>query len=110
MDVLSISKSLTFGAPIFRFKKERFHRYVLEYKEDAAVSVQFNKDIKSIVFPNLTPINEDLTGLYDFYIPDGSINAFELKNGTFKFKKDIQNPQKVNVPNIKKIDNGLFPK
>ena len=110
MDVLSISKSLTFGAPIFRYKKERFHRYILEYKEDAAVSVQFNNDIESIVFPNLTPISEDLTGLYDFYIPDGSINAFELKNGTFKFKEDIQNPQKVNIPNIKKIDSGLFPK
>ena len=54
MDVLSISKSLTFGAPIFRYKKERFHRYILEYKEDAAVSVQFNNDIESIVFPNLT--------------------------------------------------------
>ena len=67
MDVLSISKSLTFGAPIFRYKKERFHRYILEYKEDAAVSVQFNNDIESIVFPNFTPINDDLTGLYDFY-------------------------------------------
>ena len=110
IDVLSISNSLTFGAPIFRYKKERFHRYILEYKEDAAVSVQFNKDIESIVFPNLTPINEDLTGLYDFYIPDGSINAFELKNGTFNFKENIQNPQKVNVPKIKKIESDLFPK
>ena len=27
-----------------------------------------------------------------------------------KFKEDIQNPQKVNIPNIKKIDSGLFPK
>lgn len=110
IDVLSISKSLTFGAPVFRYKKERFHRYILEYKEDAAVSVRFNKNIQSIVFPHLTPINDDLTGLYDFYIPDGSIDAFELINGTFKYKENIENPNKVDVPKIKKIDGGLFPK
>ena len=96
--------------PIFRYKKERFHRYILEYKEDACCFCKFNKDIISIVFPNVAPLNDDLIGLYDFYIPDGRIDAFELKNGTFKFKEDIQNPQKVNVPNIKKIDKGLFPK
>lgn len=110
MDVLSISKSLTFGAPIFRHQKKRYHRYILEYKEDAAVSVRFNEDIQSIVFPHLSPISDDLTGLYDFYIPDGSIDSFELINGTFKFKGKIVNPNKVNVPKIKKIDSGLFPK
>ena len=110
IDVLSISKSLTFGAPIFRHQKKRYHRFILEYKEDAAVSVKFNEKIQSIVFPHLIPISDDLTGLYDFYIPDGSVDAFELKNGTFKFKENITNPNKVNVPKIKKIDGGLFPK
>ena len=38
------------------------------------------------------------------------IDAFELKNGTFRFKENIQNPFKIKVPNIKKIDKGLFPK
>lgn len=110
IDVLTVSKSLTFGAPIFRYKKNRYHRFILEYKEDAAVSVQYNHKIKSIIFPQLMPINDELTGLYDFYIPDGNINAFELINGSFKFKENIVNPNKVNVPKIKKIDGGLFPK
>lgn len=111
IDVLSISsKSLVFGAPIFRYKKQRLHRFILEYKEDAAVSVKYYKKNKHIIFPNLIPINDDLEGLYDFYVPDGSINAFELINGSFKFKENVENPQKVNVPKIKKIDSGLFPK
>ncbi|MBL6873062.1 MAG: hypothetical protein ISR00_03820 [Flavobacteriales bacterium] len=111
IDVLSISsKSLVFGAPIFRYKKQRLHRFILEYKEDAAVSMKYFDKSKQITFPNLIPINDDLEGLYDFYVPDGSINAFELVNGSFKFKEDIENPQKVNVPKIKKIDSGLFPK
>jgi hypothetical protein len=110
MDVLTVSKSLTFGAPIFRYKKNRYHRFILEYKEDAAVSVRYNAKIKSIFFPQLIPLNDDLSGLYDFYVPDGSINAFELVNGSFKFKEDIINPNKVDVPKIKKLDGGLFPK
>ena len=111
IDVLSISsKSLVFGAPIFRYKKQRLHRFILEYKEDAAVSVKYYEKNKHITFPNLIPINDDLEGLYDFYVPDGSINAFELINGSFKFKENVENPQKVNIPKIKKIDSGLFPK
>lgn len=111
IDVLSVSsKSLVFGAPIFRYKKQRLHRFILEYKEDAAVSVKFNKKNKQITFPNLIPINDNLEGLYDFYVPDGSINAFELVNGTFKFVEDVENPFKVDIPKIKKIDSGLFPK
>jgi len=111
IDVLSVSsKSLVFGAPLFRYKKERLHRFILEYKEDAAVSVRYDSKTKQITFPNLIPINDDLEGLYDFYVPDGSINAFQLINGTFKFLEDVENPYKVNVPKIKKIDSGLFPK
>lgn len=111
IDVLSISsKSLVFGAPVFRYKKERLHRFILEYKEDAAASVRYYEKNKHITFPNLIPMNDDLEGLYDFYVPDGSINAFELINGSFKFKENIKNPQKVNVPKIKKIDSGLFKK
>lgn len=111
IDVLSVSsKSLVFGAPIFRYKKQRLHRFILEYKEDAAVSVKYHKKSNQITFPNLIPINDDLEGLYDFYVPDGSVNSFELINGSFKYKEDIENPFKVNIPQIKKIDSGLFPK
>jgi hypothetical protein len=109
IDVLHISKSLTFGAPIFRYKKQRLHRFILEYKEDAIVSVKYHQKEKMISFPNLIPIKDELEGLYDFYVPDGSINAFELVNGTFRYKEDIMNPNKVDVPKIKKIDKGLLP-
>lgn len=108
IDVLSISKTLVFGAPIFRYKKQRLHRFVLEYKEDAAVSVRFSEKNQAIYFPQLIPIDDNFEGLYDYYIPDGSINSFELINGSFKFKENVKNPFKVSVPKIQKIDQGLF--
>ena len=96
--------------PLFHYKKELLYRFILEYKEDASVSIRYIDKIKSIIFPNLIPLNENLEGLYDFYVPDGSINAFELVNGSFKFKENIDNPIKSDIPKIKKIDKGLFSK
>lgn len=109
IDVLSVKKDLVFGAPIFRVDKKRLNRYIIEYKEDASASIKFKKKEDKIVFSNLIPLNDGMEGLYDYYVPDGSINAFELSNGSFKFKRDVENTEKVNIPKIRKIRTGLMP-
>ena len=109
IDVLSVKKDLVFGAPIFRVDKKRLNRYIIEYKEDASASIKFKKKEDRIVFSNLIPLNDGMEGLYDYYVPDGSINAFELSNGSFKLKRDVENTEKVNIPKIRKIRTGLMP-
>ena len=109
IDVLSVKKDLVFGAPIFRVDKKRLNRYIIEYKEDASASIKFKKKEDKIVISNLIPLNDGMEGLYDYYVPDGSINAFELSNGSFKLKRDIENTEKVNIPKIGKIRTGLIP-
>jgi hypothetical protein len=109
IDVLTIGKELTFGEPLFRKKKERFHRYILEYQEGAAASIKFKVKEKRIIFSNLIPTDPDLEGLYDYYVPDGSMNAFELNNGSFRFKENVKNLDKVKVPRNRKIKLGLTP-
>jgi hypothetical protein len=109
IDVLSVKKDLVFGAPIFRVDKKRLNRYIIEYKEDASASIKFKKKEDRIVFSNLIPLNDGMEGLYDYYVPDGSINAFELSNGSFKLKRNIENSEKVNIPKIGKIRTGLMP-
>ena len=109
VDVLTIGKELVFGAPIFRINKKRQNRFIIEYKEDASASMKFNIKEKRIVFSELIPLNEGLEGLYDFYVPDGSVNALELINGSFKLKKNIVNQNKVSIPKIKKIKTGILP-
>lgn len=110
IDVLSVRKALVFGAPIFRVDKERLNRYIIEYKEDAAASIKFKKKEDRIVFTNLVPLNDGMEGLYDYYVPDGSVNAFELNNGSFKLKRDVENTEKVDIPKLRKIRTGLIPK
>lgn len=109
IDVLSVKKDLVFGAPIFRVDKKRLNRYIIEYKEDASASIKFKKKEDRIVLSNLIPLNDGMEGLYDYYVPDGSINAFELSNGSFKLKRDVENTEKVNIPKIRKIRTGLMP-
>lgn len=109
IDVLSVKKDLVFGAPIFRVDKKRLKRYIIEYKEDASASIKFKKKEDRIVLSNLIPLNDGMEGLYDYYVPDGSINAFELSNGSFKLKRDVENTEKVNIPKIRKIRTGLMP-
>jgi hypothetical protein len=109
IDVLSVNKSLVFGAPIFRIDKKRQNRFILEYKENASASIKFNRKKNKIVFTHLIPLNDGLKGLYDFYVPDGSVNAFILNNGSFKLKRNIENTEKVKVPKVKKIGTGLLP-
>lgn len=110
IDVLSINKSLVFGAPIFRIDKKRQNRFIIEYKENASASIKFKTKDDRIVFTHLIPLNEGLEGLYDFYVPDGSIDAFILNNGSFKLKRNVENTEKVNVPKLKNIGTGLLPK
>ena len=43
-------------------------------------------------------------------MPDGSIDAFILNNGSFKLKRNVENTEKVNVPKLKNIGTGLLPK
>jgi hypothetical protein len=109
IDVLSVNKKIVFGAPIFRVNKKRLNRFIIEYKEDANASMKFNSKEKRITFSNLIPLNEGLEGLYDFYVPDGSVNAFNLINGSFKLKYDVENPNKVSIPKRKKVKTGILP-
>jgi hypothetical protein len=51
-----------------------------------------------------------MEGLYDYYVPDGSVNAFVFNRGSFKLKRDVENTEKVNIPKQRKIRNGIIPK
>ena len=63
-----------------------------------------------ILYSHLIPLSQGVEGLYDFYVPDGSVNALNLKNGKFVYEGNVENLQKSTIPKRKKIGGGLFPK
>ena len=107
-DVLTISRGLTFGAPIFKIDKKTQNRFIIEYKEDASASMKYHAKEERILFTHLIPLSIEVKGLYDFYVPDGSVNALNLRNGKFIFEEDVETIEKINIPTRKNLEKGLF--
>ena len=109
-DVLTISRGLTFGAPIFKIGKKPQNRFIIEYKEDASASMKYHTKEERILYTHLIPLSEGVKGLYDFYVPDGSVDALNLRNGKFIFEENVETIEEISIPARKKLGNGLLPK
>tara|TARA_B100001142_G_scaffold249834_1_gene249855 strand:- start:92 stop:976 length:885 start_codon:yes stop_codon:yes gene_type:complete len=112
MDVMYFSgrNKIKFGLPIFKKnKKESLKRVILEYDAKTSVSVKYDKKEKRIIFNHLVPSRKDLKGLKEYYIPEGTFNAYKYKKGKWWLDQDIdiRNEEKIRIPKKKQKD--LFP-
>ena len=101
-----------FGLPIFKLKeKSKPKRIILECDSKSSFSLKFNKDQNRIIFDQLVPLKKELIGMHEYYIPEGTYNAFEYNKGKWVFFDDIdaRNKQK-NKKNIKATKMGLIGK
>ena len=85
-------KSLRMGYPLFQADKDSktlLRRVFFQYSEKAVVSVNVNDKIGGIVFDHLVPEQENLDGMYDFYIPDMSYDCYKWIDGIWKYEQDV---------------------
>lgn len=78
-----------FGAPIFEKDKKMANRIILEYDARAKVSLRYNDNSKMVVFDHLMPQRPELIDQYQYYVPDLSYDAFELKKNAWVYNPDI---------------------
>ena len=112
IDVMYFSgrNKIKFGLPIFKQnKKESQKRVIVEYDAKTSVSVKYQKKEKRIVFNHLVPARKDLIGLEEYYIPEGTFNAYQYKRGKWWLEQDIDIRNKQKVKRIKKPKRGLIP-
>lgn len=90
IEVLKVSKSgeLTFGAPIF-VEKKVLNRKIFEYSKKASMSLTYDSKKDRIVFDHLAPISSNLTGMFEFYSPDFTYDAFNWRKGKWHFEKNV---------------------
>jgi len=91
-----------FGLPIFRLKKKsKQKRFILECDSKSSFSLKFNKEENRIIFDQLVPIKKELEGMHEYYIPQGTYNAFEYSNGKWVLNENIdaRNKQKIKKGN-----------
>ena len=113
IDVMYFSgkNKIKFGLPIFKQnKKESQKRVIVEYDAKTSISVKYQEKEKRIVFNHLVPPRKDLEGLKEYYIPEGTFNSYQYKQGKWWLEQDvdIRNTQKGRK--IKKPKRGLIPK
>ncbi len=95
IDVLHFNKKgePVFGAPKFVIKDDKkkkvFNRYIIEYKEEAAVTLNYDKDLKLIVFDHLVPQSATSKDFKFTYIPDGSYEGFKYKKKQWHYVSQV---------------------
>lgn len=77
LDVLSFTgQSAKFGSPVFKDSKTLKKRVVFEYANMASMSLEFEPKRARIVFDHLSPEAPALEGVYSYYFPDMSYDAY----------------------------------
>lgn len=85
-------KSLKLGYPIFQEAENSKHllrRVFFEYSEKANISVNLNTQLNAIVFDHLVPEQTNLVGMYDFYVPDMTYDAYSWLGDIWQYKEDL---------------------
>lgn len=86
---------LQMGAPIFKQeRKARLLRPVFRYSAQHAMKMDYNPSKDRIEFDYLAPENSRLEGVYEYYFPDVTQDAFRWNNDYWEFEKLIDNEEK----------------
>ena len=69
----------------------------------------YDEKEERIVFDHLVPSRKDLTGLYEYYIPEGTFNSYNYKKGKWWLEQDVDIRNQTKVKKYKKPKRGLTP-
>lgn len=78
-----------FGRPVLLQKNKTSQRFILEYDAAGKVLLTYDEDMKKIIFDHLVPPEPVYEGIYSFYSPDFTYDAFKLEKGMWLFEDNI---------------------
>lgn len=81
--------AVRFGAPIFKHKSETLMRDVFEYSSQNTMTLSYNEELDRIEFDHLSPPSNNLSGIYEYYGPDLSYDAYQWENNAWLLQEDI---------------------
>ena len=90
LDVLSISKKhIYFGSPVFYSNGEISERIIFEYSDRANMTVRYEEKYGRIVLDHLSPEAPSMEGVYSYYVPDFSYDAYIFNGKYWALKEDV---------------------
>ncbi|TFH37656.1 MAG: hypothetical protein E4G95_04585 [Bacteroidia bacterium] len=78
-----------FGAPLIRSGNTVRHRLIFNYSSEVSMMLRADKEKNRIIFDHLSPADPGFTGVYQYYGPDSSYDALELRDGIWWLVEDI---------------------
>ena len=99
LDVLTINKNtIQFGSPVFNSNGDISKRIIYEYSDKATMTLRFEEKYGRIVMDHLSPEAPSMKGLYSYYVPDFSYDAYIFDGEYWTLKEDVI---AVNDPDIR---------
>ncbi|HRH03039.1 MAG TPA: hypothetical protein PLI68_11995 [Bacteroidia bacterium] len=91
IDVLVIGKDgkIKFGENVFLTNKNSSRRVIFSYSSEVSCSLRYDENKGLILVDHLVPREANLTGQYEFYGPDMSIDAYDFVKGKWLYKADV---------------------
>ena len=90
IDVLTVSrKSIGFGSPVMNNNNKISNRVIFEYADRAKMTMRFEEKYGRIVMDHLSPEATSLEGLYSYYVPDLSYDAYIYDGDYWNLKEDV---------------------
>lgn len=77
------------GAPIFKTEKANPKRVIMEYASDVMVSMRYHEREKRIVHDHVAPRDPMMDGVYSFYGPDMTFDAWNLEKGKWILVENV---------------------
>ena len=106
IDVLYFKSDGTpiFGKDVFKIPKKSPKRIMFQYSAEVAMSLKYNGKRGQIIFSHLSPKDEGSTleGQYQYYGPDGSFDAYEMRKDRWVLEEEID------IKNEKTKDDNLW--
>ncbi len=92
-----------FGAPVFVQQKANRtdHRFIMEYSATAAATLNYNEELKMIMYDNLIEFPSPYAQEGIAMMPDGSYHGFKLKRGKWYSVEKVFTHIQQNAPIVK---------
>lgn len=92
IDILYFDEELGnwyFGKKVFGPPFTDQTRFFIEYSSEVVVSLKYHPKTKQAVFDHCVPPNKGLEGIFEFYVPDMSFDAFEFRKDRWYFVQNV---------------------
>lgn len=91
IDVLVLDNNgIKFGAPLFDDGKRVTNRVFFEHSEKVTMSLKYQPKTSLIVFDHLSPSQPSLEGMYEFYGPDFTYDAYKFTGGKWRLIRNYE--------------------